>query len=89
LLDKLIAKKLVRRSAPKEDRRVVIVSVTPQGLELLTHLDGVVDKVFDNFPPITNAEMKMLLDVLDRIREEMGVKTTAELSPKKAKPGHP
>jgi len=89
LLDKLIAKKLVRRSRPKEDRRVVIISVTPQGLELLTHLDGIVDNVFNNFPRITNAEMETLVNVLDRIRENMAVKTTAELSLQKAKPGRP
>jgi len=87
LIDRLIAKKLVRRSPSKEDRRVVIVSVTSQGLELLAHLDGVVDGVFDNFPPTTNAEMETLLDVLDRIREHMAVKTTAERSLEKAKLG--
>ena len=40
LIDRLIAKKLARRSPSKEDRRVVIVSVSPAGLELLAHLDG-------------------------------------------------
>ena len=89
LLDRLIAKKLVRRSRPKEDRRVVIVSLTPQGLELLAHLDGVVDTVFDGFPPTTNAEMESLLNVLDRIRDHMAVRTTAELSPAKPKPTRP
>jgi DNA-binding MarR family transcriptional regulator len=89
LIDRLIAKKLARRSPSKEDRRVVLVSVTSQGLELLAHLDAVVDKVFDSFPPTTNAEMKTLLDVLDRIREHMAVKTAAELAFEKAKPGRP
>jgi DNA-binding MarR family transcriptional regulator len=89
LIDRLIAKKLARRSPSKEDRRVVIVSVTPPGLELLVHLDRVVDKVFDNFPPTTKAEMQTLLDVLDRIREHMAVKTAAELSLEKAKPSRP
>ena len=87
LLDKLIAKKLARRSRPKEDRRVVIVSLTPKGLKLLAHLDGVVDNVFDSFPPTTNAEMESLVDVLDRVREHMAVKTAAELSADKAKTG--
>lgn len=87
LIDRLIAKKLVRRSPSKDDRRVVIVSVTSQGLELLAHLDGVVDKVFDKFPPTMNAEMKTVVDVLDRIREHMAVKTAAELSLEKANPG--
>ena len=87
LIDRLIAKKLTRRSRLKDDRRVVIVSVTPQGLELLAHLDGVVDRVFDTFPPTTKAEMEILVDVLDRVRERMAVKTTAELSAGKAKMG--
>ena len=89
LLDRLVAKKLVRRSRPKEDRRVVIASLAPQGLELLSHLDGVVDNVFSSFPPTTNAEMQTLVDVLDRIREHMAVKTTAELSVEKAKASRP
>ena len=89
LIDRLIAKKLARRSPSKEDRRVVLVSVTSQGLELLAHLDPVVDKVLDNFPPATKAEMETLLDVLDRIRGHMAVKTAAELALEKTKPGRP
>ena len=80
LLDRLIAKKLARRSRPKDDRRVVIVSVTSQGLALLAHLDEVVDQVFNNFPTTTNAEIETVMDVLDRIREHMAVRTTIELS---------
>jgi DNA-binding MarR family transcriptional regulator len=89
LIDRLIAKKLARRRPSKEDRRIVLVSVTSQGLELLVHLDTVVDKVFDNFPRTTNADLETLLDVLDRIRERMAVKTAAELAIEKAKPARP
>lgn len=89
LIDRLIAKRLARRTRPKEDRRVVMVSLTPQGLELLAHLDPVVDNVFDTFPPTTTAEMEMLIDVLDRVRERMAVKTAAELSVDQAKTGRP
>ena len=85
LIDRMLDKKLVRRTRPKGDRRVVIVSVTRQGLELLAHLDQVVDKVFESFPSTTDAEIQTLLEVLDRIREHMAVKTTAELSAAKAK----
>ena len=60
-----------------------------KNLALDVGFDGVVDKVFDNLPPTTNAEMETLLDVLDRIREHMAVKTAAELSLEKAKPGRP
>jgi DNA-binding MarR family transcriptional regulator len=86
LLDRLIAKKLVRRTRPKEDRRVVIVSITAAGVELLAHLDTVVDKVFDNFPPTTAAEMETLLNLLDRIRERMAVETTLERAARPARP---
>jgi DNA-binding MarR family transcriptional regulator len=89
LIDRLIAKKHARRTRLKDDRRVVIVSLTPQGMELLAHLDGVVDRVFDSFPSTTKAEMETLLDVLDRVRDHMAVKTAAELSAGKAKPGRP
>ena len=85
LLDGLISKKLVRRSRPKEDRRVVIVSITPNGLELLSHLDSAVDELFGRFPTATNEEMGTLIDMLDRIREHMAVKTTAERALDKAR----
>jgi DNA-binding MarR family transcriptional regulator len=87
LIDRLIAKKLAKRTRPRDDRRVVIVSLTPQALELLAHLDEVVDRVFDSFPPTTKAEMQTLLDVLDRVREHMAVKTAVELSAGRAKTG--
>lgn len=80
LLDRLEAKGLVRRRRPKEDRRVVIVSITTQGLDLLTHLDDVVDRVFDKFPAISSAHLETMIKALDKIREDMAVKTTTELA---------
>ena len=84
LLDKLIAKKLTRRIRSRQDRRVVVISITPQGVELLACLDRVVDEVFEKFPPTTKAEMQTLLELLDRIRDRMAVKTAKELSLDKA-----
>ena len=51
----------------------------PEGGELLARLDVVVEAQFKRFPPTTRAEMRTLLEVLDRIREHMAVKTVAEL----------
>src|SRR5438034_5179804 len=62
LVDKLIAKKLARRIRSRQDRRVVVISITPQGGELLVSLDRVVDEVFEKFPPATKAEMQTLLE---------------------------
>lgn len=89
LLDRMIAKKLVRRSRLKGDRRVVLVAATPQGLKLLAHLDAVVDSFFDRFPHMAKAEKATLLDVLDRIRGHMAVRTSAEHSPRKLKSVQP
>jgi len=79
LVDRLIAKKLVRRIRSRQDRRVVVITITPEGGELLAQLDVIVDGLFKRFPPTTKAETRTLLEVLDRIREHMAVKTTTEL----------
>ena len=80
LLDKLIAKKLARRIRSRQDRRVVVISITTQGGELLTSLNRVVDEAFEKFPQLTAAEKQLLLELLDRIREHLAVKTVKELS---------
>ena len=80
LLDKLIAKKLVKRIRSRQDRRVVVISITSQGGDLLASLNRVVDEVFEKFPQLTKDEMQTLLELLDRIREHLAVKTVKELS---------
>ncbi len=80
LVDRLIAKRLVRRLRSKQDRRVVVITITPEGEELLAQLDLIVNGLFKKFPALTKSEVRTLLDVLDRIREHMAVKTATELS---------
>jgi len=84
LMDKLIAKKLARRIRSRQDRRVVVISITPEGSELLVQLNRVVDQVFEKFPPMTKIEMETLLDLLVRIRERLAVKTAKEMSLEKS-----
>ena len=84
LLDKLIAKKLARRIRSRQDRRVVVISITPQGEELLVGLNRAVDQAFEKFPPVTRSEMQSMLELLDRIREHLAVKTAKELALEKA-----
>src|SRR5438552_16243281 len=40
LLDRLEARKLIGRARSKADRRVVVTRITPEGLRLLSALDG-------------------------------------------------
>ena len=79
LLDKLIVKRLARRVRSRQDRRVIYISITPEGAALLEEVNPIVDELFAKFPPMTREEMRMLLDFLDRIREAMAVKTAKEL----------
>ncbi|HSF31330.1 MAG TPA: MarR family transcriptional regulator, partial [Candidatus Tectomicrobia bacterium] len=44
LLDRLEARGLVTRTREQKDRRVVTVRITPEGLRLLTQLDGPVEE---------------------------------------------
>ena len=70
LMDKLIDKKLISRERCSEDRRVVYVKITKDGLELLAKID--VDFEDNHSKLIQNAlsddEANTLSDLLDKLR---------------------
>ena len=69
ILDKLEAKKLVRRERCKHDRRQVLCWIRPLGEELLARLDAEVDRnEIENLRGLTVAEQKQLICLLDRVR---------------------
>ena len=69
LLDRLVAKKLVRRTRSAEDRRMLECSVTPLGLELLKRLDDDVNRAdAAAMDVLSTDELIGLTGVLDRIR---------------------
>lgn len=69
LLDRLEAKKTVRRERSKDDRRQYLVSITERGLETLAELDAKVDVLEkENFESLTAIELRMLIDLLERLR---------------------
>ncbi|NNL80154.1 MAG: winged helix DNA-binding protein [Flavobacteriaceae bacterium] len=66
LMDKLCAKDLMKRIPCKDDRRVVFVEITPNGLALLKTIGKSMDlNVLDN---LSEAEAGKLSDLLDKIR---------------------
>ncbi|MBC9813827.1 MarR family transcriptional regulator [Crocinitomicaceae bacterium CZZ-1] len=70
LMDKLIDKGLIDRIRCEEDRRVVYVSITEKGLELLAQIDVDFEKT-SLFPQsLTDEEANTLSDLLDKIRSE-------------------
>ncbi len=67
LMDKLCGKELIERIACPEDRRVVHIAITNNGLELLAKIE----KDIGNINPLknlSNEEAIILSDLLDKIR---------------------
>ena len=72
LLDKLEAKHLVRRKRCPEDRRQVLCWITEAGLNLLAELDKpVVQASVSCLQSLTQAELKQLISILEKVRAEV------------------
>lgn len=68
IVDRLLKKDLVKKVVCKEDRRLVDVTISEKGLELLAKMDeqqAEMDKVFQN---LNESEAKTLNNLLDKIR---------------------
>src|SRR5687768_1461855 len=67
LLDRLEAKKLVRRERCERDRRQVLCRITPAGLDVLAPLDGPVLEAGQRFmSPLGSRDLALFLRLLDR-----------------------
>lgn len=66
LMDKLCAKKLINRIPCPEDRRVVHIEITNQGIELLEIISNLMNS--DLLENLTLKEAKQLSDLLDKVR---------------------
>jgi MarR family transcriptional regulator, 2-MHQ and catechol-resistance regulon repressor len=68
LMDKLIEKGLIERVRCDEDRRVVYVSITDDGLELLAKIDKERKGFVDLSENLTEEEAETLSGLLDKMR---------------------
>lgn len=68
IIDKLKNKGLVARSECPNDRRNVDLIITEKGLELLKSLDFIDDNHKNTFKNLSATELKMLNDLLDKLR---------------------
>lgn len=72
LLDKLEAKKLVRRERCPEDRRQVLCWITDSGLRLLAELDKPLATAgVKCMEPLSGAEQQALIRTLEKVREPL------------------
>jgi DNA-binding MarR family transcriptional regulator len=68
IVDRLIKKGLVQKVVCETDRRLVDVSITEKGAELLANLDQYNDELDAILGNLTEEETKMLNNLLDKIR---------------------
>jgi MarR family transcriptional regulator, 2-MHQ and catechol-resistance regulon repressor len=68
LLDKLILKKLIERIKCNEDKRIIFVSITQQGLDLLKKIDENFDNSVLFSSKLSDEEANQLSDLLDKLR---------------------
>jgi DNA-binding MarR family transcriptional regulator len=72
LVDRLEESAMVKRTRERDDRRVVRVTLTPNGLELLTKLDEpVIELHRQQLNHLTKEELADLTRLLERARDPM------------------
>ena len=68
LVDKLIEKNLVLRCVCEKNRRKVEITITPQGLDLLTNIDHKLEaKEAELVQNITPIEKEKLIDLISKL----------------------
>lgn len=68
LLDKLVANGLVERDINPDNRRMINLKITDEGLTLLSNLDEVMAKQSQKYNALTEEESNQLSDLLDKLR---------------------
>jgi DNA-binding MarR family transcriptional regulator len=72
LLDRMESRRLIRRERSKEDRRVVITSITESGLELTNRIDAPLHYLYKQFLGRVNQQrLKEIIDTLEALREPL------------------
>lgn len=70
MLDRLVSRGLVKRTASPQDRRANIIENTPEARALLQEIDPVVSARSDQLAAgISDADLAVFFDVLQKVRE--------------------
>jgi len=68
LVDKLVSKKFVKRTVRSDNRRQVDITITSTGLEILEKAYETLEKKKQSYNSMTDQELDVLSDLLDRYR---------------------
>jgi DNA-binding MarR family transcriptional regulator len=70
IIDKLVAKKLVKRSTSKEDKRETIMTLTDKGIEILEQAMRAADEISEKILGLTEEEALQLNELLEKMRKD-------------------
>jgi DNA-binding MarR family transcriptional regulator len=70
IIDRLVAKKLVKRVQSKEDKRETLISLTDKGVTAIVHARKLVEMLTAEIVNMTDEEATALNDMLEKMREK-------------------
>jgi len=70
IVDRLIVKGLVEKTACVKDKRLVDITVTKKGLQLLEKLDALNEQIDSILKGVTEKEATTMNQILDKLRED-------------------
>jgi DNA-binding MarR family transcriptional regulator len=68
IVDRLIAKELVLKNTCEKDKRLVDITLTPKGLDLVDQLDQYNERIDALLKGINESEAQLMNQILDKIR---------------------
>jgi DNA-binding MarR family transcriptional regulator len=69
IIDRLVAKKLVKRTQSKEDKRETMMALTEKGLALLESSSLQMNDTFESILRLDNEEARTLNDLLEKVNK--------------------
>lgn len=78
IIDKLVVKKLAKRTNSKVDKRETLVTLTDKGINILKNASIVIDKATEEIKVLTEPEAMLLNGLLEKMREKTPESAAAE-----------
>lgn len=68
IIDRLVAKKLVKRAQSKQDKRETLISLTEKGIEVIEHAKNEIDTYANSLINMSEDDAKTLNELLEKMR---------------------
>jgi DNA-binding MarR family transcriptional regulator len=68
IIDKLVEKKLAKRTSSKEDKRETLVSLTDKGIHIIDNAKELINEVTHTITALDNTQSKDLNELLEKMR---------------------